>query len=122
MQSSFKLKLQGGWLGIIARKPNLCPIHYPSWNVMPLMFKTKLLLLTRGTWRSKYLDVTLSIIFLLLHGTWKSFKFISVLGNDEYCLTYTILVGILKQLSSAHITLFVTFCLQLHIHYQRAFV
>ncbi|XP_020087977.1 uncharacterized protein LOC109709982 [Ananas comosus] len=38
----------GGWLGIIARRPNLCPIHYPSWKVLPLMFKTKLLLLTRS--------------------------------------------------------------------------
>nr|CAD1835488.1 unnamed protein product [Ananas comosus var. bracteatus] len=43
-------------------------------------------------------------------------------AKDEYCLTYTILVGILKQLSYAHITLLITFCLRLHIHYQRAFV
>ncbi|OAY65850.1 hypothetical protein ACMD2_11211 [Ananas comosus] len=42
--------------------------------------------------------------------------------EGECCLTYTILVGILKQLSSAHITILITFCLRLHIHYQRAFV
>lgn len=37
----------GGWLGTVARKANLCPIHYPTWKKMPNSFKINIINLTR---------------------------------------------------------------------------
>nr|CAD1823252.1 unnamed protein product [Ananas comosus var. bracteatus] len=64
----------GGWLGIIARRPNLCPIHYPSWKVMPLMFKTKLLLLTRSKFLLPSNGNIEKWVLKSLSRKWKDFK------------------------------------------------
>lgn len=38
----------GGWLGTVARRGNMCPIHYISWKVMPLVpFKVDIIKMTR---------------------------------------------------------------------------
>ena len=29
------------WLGIVARKPDICPINYRSWHSMPLQYKNR---------------------------------------------------------------------------------
>ena len=29
------------WLGIVARKPDMCPINYRSWHSMPLQYKNR---------------------------------------------------------------------------------
>nr|CAD1842475.1 unnamed protein product [Ananas comosus var. bracteatus] len=39
----------GGWLGIVARRGNICPIHYISWKIMPAdSFKLKIINITRS--------------------------------------------------------------------------
>lgn len=38
----------GGWLGTVARRGNMCPIHYISWKIMPIdPFKLKIINVTR---------------------------------------------------------------------------
>lgn len=38
----------GGWLGTVARRGNMCPIHYISWKIMPTVpFKLDIIKMTR---------------------------------------------------------------------------
>nr|CAD1840418.1 unnamed protein product [Ananas comosus var. bracteatus] len=62
----------GGWLGTVARRGNICPIHYISWKIMPTdPFKLKIINITR---LKQVLFVGMNKTFIIVK-KWKDYKY-----------------------------------------------
>ncbi|XP_020086046.1 uncharacterized protein LOC109708647 isoform X2 [Ananas comosus] len=65
----------GGWLGTVARKANLCPIHYPTWKKMPNSFKINIINLTRSKFSIPSKECVNAWILKSVSRKWKGYKY-----------------------------------------------
>nr|CAD1841008.1 unnamed protein product [Ananas comosus var. bracteatus] len=65
----------GGWLGTVARKANLCPIHYPTWKKMPNSFKINIINLTRSKFSVPSKECVIAWILKSVSRKWKGYKY-----------------------------------------------
>nr|CAD1834708.1 unnamed protein product [Ananas comosus var. bracteatus] len=65
----------GGWLGTVARRGNMCPIHYISWKVMPTVpFKLDIVKMTRSKFFLPRDDKIETWVLKSVGRKWKDYK------------------------------------------------
>nr|CAD1820336.1 unnamed protein product [Ananas comosus var. bracteatus] len=68
-------RILGGWLGTVARRGNMCPIHYISWKVMPLVpFKVDIIKMTRSKFFLSPDDKVEAWVLKSVSRKWKDYK------------------------------------------------
>ncbi|XP_020106690.1 uncharacterized protein LOC109722927 isoform X1 [Ananas comosus] len=65
----------GCWLGMVARRGNMCPIHYISWKVMPIVpFKLDIVKMTRSKFFLPRDDKIETWVLKSVGRKWKDYK------------------------------------------------